>query len=331
MFFGEQNLRQAELDYLKREWCVSLQYLDSFEDDKGVTKHVYYKTVTSQFKRVITKRKNQSDKIPPSKIAKCNVAEAALDTTVPSTDVLAAIESPETGVSATVAPEGANIGTTATVSNMMIEDLTDEDGEEVSSADVASSLSLNQGQQVQMSLMQRMQNVIHCMQQQEASLTASDATPPVLTEDCEQEVVPQPDSEDSEDSEDLKIPEVLEVPDAPPAAAAPNPPIQASTGKAVDAGKEVVAETESTYATTDPTAATWCADMECQTDSMNAVDYEKLQLTLKSFRKSTLISILEDLLDGGQTKLDSFFSKSDSSRLSCQIVHELKRQLPLQL
>ena len=64
---------------------------------------------------------------------------------------------------------------------------------------------------------------------------------------------------------------------------------------------------------------------------MNALDNEKLQLTLKSFRKTTLISILEDLFDGGQTNLDSFFSKLDSSRLSCQIVHELKRQLPLLL
>ena len=66
-----------------------------------------------------------------------------------------------------------------------------------------------------------------------------------------------------------------EDPDEPPAAAAPHPPIQASEGDVVDAGKEVVAEASkevreetekaaadskqsvaSTYATTDPTAAT---------------------------------------------------------------------------
>lgn len=360
MFFCEQNLHKAELDYLKREWCVSLQYLDSFEDDKGWTKHVYYKTVTSQFKRLITKRKNQSNKIPPSKIAKCNVPEAALATTVPSTDVLAATELPES--SATVASEDANMGTTATVSNMMIEELTDDE-KEVASADVACSVSLNQGQQDKMKLMQRMQNVIQCMQQKEDSLTASETTPPIVTEvasapsatplrsrptkaerkafrktmqDGGFRVLIDPNSEDSEDSEALK------VPDEPPAAAAPNPPIQASTGDAVDAGKGVVAESggkgvvaesdgkgvvaESTYATTDPTAATWYADMECQTKPMNAIDYEKLQLTLKSFRRSTLISILEDLFDGGQTKLDSFFSElATPSRLSSQIVHELKK------
>ena len=196
MFFLGQKLHQAELDYLKREWCVSLQYLDSFEDDTGCTKHVYYKTVTSQFETLIKKRKNQSEKISSNKIAKRNVVEAALDTTVLATGVLAATEVPALGVSATVTSADANMGTTATVSNMIIEDLTDDDGKEVTSADVASSLSLNQEQQVhQMHLIHKMQNVIHRMQKQEASLTCTDSetTPPVLTEsaDGKKEVAPK--------------------------------------------------------------------------------------------------------------------------------------------
>ena len=55
------------------------------------------------------------------------------------------------------------------------------------------------------------------------------------------------------------------------------------------------------------------------------MNYVILKNKLQSFRKDTLISILEDLLDNGKTKLDSFLSNQPSAILSNQVVHELKQ------
>ena len=75
----------------------------------------------------------------------------------------------------------------------------------------------------------------------------------------------------------------------------------------------------------DPCAAKLFVENGCQTEATHAMNYVILKNKLQSFRKDTLISILEDLLDNGKTKLDSFLSNQPSAILSNQVVHELKQ------
>ena len=58
MFFSKTLFQQSELDYLKQTWSLSMQYLDSFEDEgTDTTNNVYYKSATAMYKMKVKKRK----------------------------------------------------------------------------------------------------------------------------------------------------------------------------------------------------------------------------------------------------------------------------------